>query len=137
MVFETTADPSAININQVHMLMDFTDDRVRVSEIYVLSNRPRPCLWVNQAILMKGPCKLALPAGAENVEFQRSFRSFENFFRPRKCCPRSRAMRIQLPIRPGEGAMNLLVSYELPFEEGMRIAHPVFYETEQRHGCPP
>jgi hypothetical protein len=34
-----------------------------------------------------------------------------------------------LPLRPGDGALTLLVSYELPYSDGARIAHPIFYET--------
>jgi hypothetical protein len=37
-VFEKTTDPEAISVEQVHMVLDFADDRVMVSEIYVLSN---------------------------------------------------------------------------------------------------
>ena len=128
-VFDTTDDPSAININQVHMIMDFREDNVLISEIYVLSNL-EPAVFVGKSgVPEDGTLQLALPAGAENVDFQRSFRSFENFFPASEVIPTEEGYADTMPIRPGDGAMNLLVSYELPFEEGMTIGHPVFYDT--------
>ncbi len=128
-VFDTTNDPSAININQVHMIMDVVNDMVQISEIYVLSNL-EPAVFVGESgVSDEGTLKLALPAGAENVEFQRSFRSFENFLPATEVIATEQGYADTVPIRPGDGAMNLLVSYELPFEEGMTVGHPVFYET--------
>lgn len=128
-VFDTTDDPSAININQVHMIMDYANDRVQFSEIYVLSNL-EPAVFVGESgVSDEGTLQFALPAGAENVEFQRSFRSFENFLPASEVIPTEQGYADTIPIRPGDGAMNLLVSYDLPFEEGMTIEHPVFYDT--------
>ena len=129
-VFDTTDDPAAININQVHMIMDFVDDSIQISEIYVLSNL-EPAVFIGETgVPEEGTLQLALPAGAENVQFQRSFRSFENFLPASEVIPTEEGYADTVPIRPGEGAMNLLVSYDLPFEEGMTIGHPIFYDTD-------
>lgn len=128
-VFDTTDDAAAININQVHMIMDFVDDTVLINEIYVLSNL-RPAVYVGESGNPDdGTFQLALPTGAENVQFQRSFRSFENFLPATEVIPTEQGYADTVPIRPGDGAMNLLVSYELPYREDMAIGHPVFYET--------
>jgi cytochrome c len=128
-VFDSTDDPSGIKIEQVHMIMDFAGDNVSVSEIYVLSNL-EPAVFVGETgIAEEGTLKLALPAGAQNVDFQRSFRSFENFLPATEVISTNEGYVDTVPVRPGEGAMNLLVSYDLPFEDGMQIGHPVFYET--------
>jgi mono/diheme cytochrome c family protein len=128
-VFDTTEDPSAIQINQVHAIMDFMDDKISVSEIYVLSNLG-PAVFVGETgVPEDGTLKLGLPSGAENVDFQRSFSSFENFLPATEVIPTDEGYADTVPVRPGDGIMNLLVSYELPFEEGMTVGHPVFYRT--------
>ncbi len=128
-VYEKTEDPSGINIDQVHMLVDFVEDRVQVNEIYVLSNTQPVVFNGATGIAEEGTVELALPAGAENVEFQRSFGSFENFLPAPEIIATDRGYADTVVVRPGEGIMNILVSYDLPFAEGMTIAHPVFYET--------
>lgn len=32
-----------------------------------------------------------------------------------------------LPLHPGTGVMDMLVTYNLPYEDGMRFAHPLPY----------
>jgi len=128
-VYDTTDDPAAIQINQVHAIVDFTGDQILVSEIYVLSNL-EPALFVGETgVPEEGTLKLALPTGAENVDFQRSFSSFENFLPATEVIPTDEGYADTVPVRPGEEVMNMLVSYELPFEEGMTVGHPIFYET--------
>ncbi len=128
-VYETTSDPTAVNIDQVHMLLDFAGERVLVSEIYVLSNRD-PAVFIGKSgVSDEGTLEIRLPSGAENVEFQRSFRSFESFLPATEVIPVGEGYADTVPIRPGDGAMNLLVTYDLPYEDGMVLEHPVFYET--------
>ncbi len=128
-VFNTTTDPAAININQVHMIIDFVEDNVQISEIYVLSNL-EPSVFVGETGNPDdGTLQFVLPAGAQNVDFQRSFRSFESFLPADEIITTEQGYADTVPVRPGDGAMNLLASYELPYEEGMTIGHPVFYET--------
>jgi cytochrome c len=128
-VYDTTDDPTAININQVHMIIDFAGDRLRVSEIYVISNR-EPAVFVGESgDAESGTLQVAVPEAAENVEFQRSFRSFENFLPAPEVVATDSGYADTVPVRPGDGAMNLLVSYELPFEDGIKIEHPLFYDT--------
>lgn len=128
-VFDTTDDPSAINIDQVHMIMDFANDFLSISEIYVLSNL-EPAVFVGETgVPEDGTVQLALPSGAENVSFQRSFRSFENFLPAPEVVPTDQGYADTVPLQPGQGSMNLLVTYELPYEDGMTVGHPVFYRT--------
>jgi mono/diheme cytochrome c family protein len=126
-VYETTSDPAAVNIDQVHMLLDFADDRLLVTEIYVLSNR-EPAVFVGASGNPdEGTFEIRLPEGAENVEFQRSFRSFESFLPATEVMPTDAGYADTVPIRPGDGAMNLLVTYDMAFEDGMVFEHPLAY----------
>jgi mono/diheme cytochrome c family protein len=128
-VFDATNDPAAIQFNQVHAIVDFSDDKISVSEIYVLSNLGQTVFVGETGEPEEGTLKLGLPSGAENVNFQRSFSSFENFLPATEVIPTDDGYADTVPVRPGDGIMNLLVSYELPFEEGMTVGHPVFYQT--------
>ena len=128
-VFDTTDDPSEIQFNQVHAIVDFTDDKISVSEIYVLSNLGSTVFIGETGLPEEGTLKLGLPSGAENVNFQRSFSSFENFLPATEVIPTDEGYADTVPVRPGDGVMNMLVSYELPFEDGMTVGHPIFYDT--------
>jgi len=128
-VFDTTDDPSEIQFNQVHAIVDFTDDKISMSEIYVLSNLGSTVFVGETGVPEEGTLKLGLPSGAENVNFQRSFSSFENFLPATEVIPTDDGYADTVPVRPGDGVMNMLVSYELPFEDGMTVGHPIFYDT--------
>ncbi len=128
-VFEKTTDPEAISVEQVHMVLDFADDRVMVSEIYVLSNNDAAVFVGKTGDAEEGAFELVLPTRAENVNFQRSFGSFSNFLPATELIETERGWADTIPLRPGEGAMNLLATYEIPYDDGATIAHPVFYDT--------
>jgi hypothetical protein len=74
--------------------------------------------------------ELVLPSGAENVNFQRSFGSVSNFLPAPELIQTDRGWADTVPLRPGEGAMNLLTTYEIPYEDGVTIAHPLYYDTD-------
>ena len=129
MVFEKTTDPDAVSIEQVHMVLEFAEDRVLVSEIYVISNND-PSVYVGETgDADDGVFELVLPSGAENANFQRSFGSVNNFMPAPELKETDRGWADTVPLRPGEGSMNLLATYQIPYEDGVTIAHPLFYDT--------
>ncbi len=128
-VFAKTADPGVVSVEQVHMVLEFAEDRVMVSEIYIISNNDTAVFTGESGDTGDGVFKLVLPSGAENVSFQRSFGSVSNFLPAREVIQTDNGWADTVPLRPGKGAMNLLATYEIPFEDGVTIAHPLFYET--------
>ncbi len=128
-VFSKTADPDVVSVEQVHMVLEFAEDRVMVSEIYIINNNDTAVFTGETGDAGDGVFELVLPAGAENVNFQRSFGSVSNFLPAREVIQTDVGWADTVPLRPGEGSMNLLATYELPFEDGVTVAHPLFYDT--------
>ncbi|MDX1415676.1 MAG: c-type cytochrome [Candidatus Promineifilaceae bacterium] len=128
-VFDQTRDPQAISIEQVHLVLEFVEDRVAVSEIYVLNNQA-PAVFVGASgNAADGTLEIGVPEGAGNVNFQRSFDSFGNFLPASEVIQTDRGWADTMPIRPGESVMNFLVTYDLPYRDGLDFSHPVFYDA--------
>ncbi len=128
-VYDTTDDPSAIKLDQVHMIMDYDGENIQVSEIYVVSNLETAVFVGESGVAEQGTLQIGVPAGAQDVAFQRSFQSFENFLPATEVIPNDQGYVDTVPVRPGSGVMNMLVSYSLPYESNMTVGHPLFYDT--------
>ncbi len=128
-VYDKTTDPAVVSIDQIHTVLDFVEDQVLVSEIYVISNNDAAVFLGKTGDAADGTFELVLPSGAQNVEFQRSFGSSTNFMPATELIQTDRGWADTLPLRPGQAAMNLLITYQIPFEDGVQIAHPVYYDT--------
>jgi mono/diheme cytochrome c family protein len=128
-VFKKTTDPSVVSIEQVHMVLEFVEDRVMVSEIYIISNNDTAVFVGETGDADDGVFELALPSGAENANFQRSFGSVSNFLPASEVIQTDSGWVDTVPLRPGERGMNLLATYDIPYEDGVTIAHPLFYDA--------
>lgn len=128
-VYEQTTDPGVISLEQIHTLLEFAPDRVRISEIYLFNNNSTAVFIGATGSSAEGTVALALPAGAENVTFERSFDDLNSFLPADEVIETETGWADTLPLRPGVRATNLFISYELPYTDGMRIAHPVFYDA--------
>ncbi len=128
-VFDTTSDSEVVSIGQIHMIMDIQNDAVVVSEVYIFNNAADGVYVGASGEASDGTLELVLPAGAENVNFERGYGALDNFFPAPEFFQTERGWADTVPLRPGEGAMNLLVTYTLPYEDGMTIAHPIFYDV--------
>jgi len=128
-VYDTTDDPGAVTIGQIHMILTFTGDGVQVSELYVFNNDANAVFVGETGDFADGVVDIVLPTGAENVDFQRSFGSLESFAPAPEVIQTETGWTDTVPLRPGAGSTNLLVSYQLPYEDGLRLAHPLLYPT--------
>lgn len=127
-VFDTTTDPSAISIAQLHVVLEFVDEnRVRVNELYIFNNDSNTVYVGPTGNPDEGTLEVSLPAGAENLAFQRSFGSLDSFLPANDLVQTDTGWADRIPVRPGTGVLTLLSRYELPYEDGMTIAHPVNY----------
>lgn len=128
-VYDKTSDPAGVNIAQLHVVLQFAEERVQVNELYIVGNAANAVFVGTSGDPAQGVIEVAVPEGAENLMFQRSFGSMDSFLPANDFVPTARGWADPLPLRPGEGALTLLVNYELPYTSGMSIAHPIFYET--------
>ena len=129
-VFESTTSSDSVIVDRIHVLLSFGQDTLRVDEFYVFSN-PTPEVFVGESgIADEGTVRFALPEEAQNIAFQRSFGSMQSSI------PATEVIQLEdgtyadtFPLNPGEAGLNLIVSYDLPFEDGMTVERPLFYET--------
>ncbi len=114
-VYETSTDTSVLQIEQLHVLLDFIDgENLRVAQLLAIAN-PSSNLVIaqqeNQPVL-----EWPLPAAAANLQFQegelggRFVRTADGFGDTRAVVPGSRT--------------QILLSYDLPLESGQEITAP-------------
>lgn len=126
-VYDATDDVAVVSVNQIHMILSFEPDSVQISELYIFNNEGNAVFAGETGNPDDGTVQIYLPAGAENVNFQRSFGSLENFGPAPEVIQTETGWADTLPLRPGDGSSSLLVSYELPYEDGLRLGHPLVY----------
>jgi len=61
------------------------------------------------------------------VDFRRALGSLDNFVPAPEVIQTETGWADILPLRPGTGRTNLLVSYQLPYKDGLLLAHPLTY----------
>jgi mono/diheme cytochrome c family protein len=129
-VYEPTTDPGVVNLEQVHILLSFGEDRVLADEFYVFGNNETAVFVGEDGDPEAGTVRFSLPEGAENVSFQRSFGSMNSSI------PATEVIQLEegvyadtFPLNPGGNALNMIVSYDLPYKDGMEVARPLFYDA--------
>jgi hypothetical protein len=127
-VFDTTSDPSVVAIDRLHMILTFAEGRLMVSELYVYTNLATAVFVGESGDFDEGTVEVGLPTGAENVSFQRGFgTSLDSFIPATEFIQTDTGWADTVPLRPGSGGLNLLVSYDLPYDDGLMLAHPLAY----------
>lgn len=128
-VFDQTQDSAVISIEQVHFVLDFGAEQVQVSEVYIFNNASDTVFVGQTGDAADGTIKINLPAEAQQVTFQRGFGSLDNFFPTQDFVQTGNDWVDTVPLQPGRGAMNLLLTYLLPFDDGLTFSHVLNYET--------
>ncbi len=127
-VFETTSDPAVVTIDRLHMILTFAEERLLVSELYVFSNMESAVFVGESGDFNQGTVAVNVPAGAENIGFQRGFgTSLDSFIPATEFIETGTGWADTVPLRPGPNSLNLLVSYDLPYDDGLLLAHPLVY----------
>jgi len=108
LIFDTTTDDSGLNIDRIHVLVDFPEpDLLQIVEIFIFSNNGE------EAVVAGSPDQPAvffpLPEGAAAIEFddgvlgQRYLKTQDGF-----------GDTVSIP--PGSGVYQVLVYYTLPYQ---------------------
>ncbi len=136
-IYETSSDPSPLEISQVHLFINGAGERVQVGEYQMVSNRgDRTYIGaVDAATGERLTVRVVLPEGAENLNFDgpglgERFVEVEGGFADTE------------PVLPGSVTSEILFGYELPYRSGMRVervfdlpvASVVFLVTEGQFG---
>lgn len=128
-VFDTTTEAGAIFVERVHIILEFGGDQMLVNEFYQFSNQGTTVYVGENGRPEQGTVAVSLPEGATNPLFQRSFGSLQDFLPADDLIPSGRNWLETTPIFPGSTVLSLLVRYDMAYESGMSLAHPVNYDT--------
>ncbi len=128
-VFERSSDPSMVSIGQLHIILQFIDDQVQVSELYQFTQSASTVFVGQSGDPEQGSVHIALPPGARDPSFDRSFGGTESFFPADTVIQTEDGWADTVPLRPGEGTLSLLVRYTLPYEDSLSFSHPLRYDV--------
>lgn len=128
LVFDTTTDSSVVNVDQVHILLNFAGGSVQVDELYIISNRDRFVFIGEAGDPEAGTVKISLPAGATNVNFQRTLGRLDSAIPAPEVIRTADGWADTLPLHPGQSGLSLIVSYDLPYNNGATMDRPVHYQ---------
>jgi hypothetical protein len=128
-VYEQTADPSVVGIEQLHLVIDVVGDEMEISELYTFSNNSTSVFVGEQGRSELGTVQIALPENAGTPLFQKGFGSLDSFVPSEDFTPLNGFWTDTAPLRPGRGALNVLVTYRIPYEDGLTVSHPLPYIT--------
>ncbi|KAA3665276.1 MAG: hypothetical protein DWQ04_01430 [Chloroflexi bacterium] len=126
-VYDTTNSADMINIEQVHSIFNFAGDVLQVTQFYRYNNVGNTLFVGTAGEAESGTVEIMLPTGAQAVTFERGFGSMDSFIPATEIIETEAGWADTLPLRPGAGVMDLLINYNLPFEDGMLFTHPLPY----------
>ena len=125
-VYEQSSDPSALAISRLHLVIDLSGDTVQMSELYAFDNNSSFIFVGESGDPEAGAAKIAAPEGAAPI-FQKGFGSVDSFIPTDDLFFRDGLWFDTSPLRPGQGALNLLAQYDFPYEDGATIRHGLPY----------
>ena len=130
-VYDSTSSADMISIDQVHVILNFFGEQIEVTQFYRFSNIGNTLYVGPTGVAENGTVEMMVPTGAQDVSFQRGFGSMDSFIPANEMIQTETGWADTLPLRPGEGVVDMLVTYVLPYEDGMRFAHPLLYPVER------
>lgn len=124
--YEATTDQSAIQVGRMHVIIDLVGDDLRVSELYIFDNTSDRVFIGSDGAVEDGTIVMPLPLNAADPLVERSMGD--------SMVPTSSSVflldgefRDTIPVRPGVGAQQLMVTYQVPFQDLTTIEHRLPY----------
>jgi hypothetical protein len=116
-IYETTNDLSQVQVDEMHVLFNFAQDGLEVSEIYLLSNLGDRTVTGTLTLDDGQPAtvEFPLPAGADYVFFKPD--SSDRFVKV------SNGFADKAPLIPGENTSQIMVSYLAPYKDEMSYSY--------------
>lgn len=124
--YETTSDPAAISISRMHIIVDFSGENLQVSELYIFDNLTDRVYVGPTGNLSGGTLELPLPEGAVNPVVERGMGD-SMVPTSSSVVPIPGGFLDTLAVRPGPGAQQLMLTFELPYQSQASVSHPLFY----------
>jgi mono/diheme cytochrome c family protein len=119
-IYETTTDTSALSVDQVHMFLQFNSPSVvTVGQLFIFSNNGDKAY----ASSPDHPLDFRLPAGATNLNVQDAQQG-QSFF------PTAQGFSLVWPVPPGQGATQILFSFDLPYPDKLSYQQTMQYPVQ-------
>ncbi|MCD6289311.1 MAG: c-type cytochrome [Anaerolineae bacterium] len=125
-IYEPTQDASGIRIEHAHWFIDFNDRNLLVGELYILSqDGNRTYVGTEEATQGRRiTLRFPLPPGYDGVKVDPDLMG-QRFF------VIDDALVDTLPVLPGQGIRQILLSYKLPYStDKLDLQHPILYPTK-------
>jgi hypothetical protein len=129
-VYDQTTSTDAIAIETLSVVVDFTGDAVEIAELYSFSNNSLSVFVGENGAPELGTVEIALPAQVQNVRFERPLGT-QQVIPAEEVIPTETGYADTLVLRPGARTLNLLVTYQLPYEDELTVAHPLNYRVNR------
>jgi len=116
-IYEATTDLSQVQVDEMHVLFNFAQDGLEVSEIYLLSNLGDRTITGTLTLTDSQPATLEfpLPVGADYVFFKPD--STDRFVKL------SDSFVDKAPLVPGKNTSQFMVSYLAPYGDKMSYSY--------------
>jgi hypothetical protein len=116
-IYETSTDLSQVQVDELHVLFNFAQDGLEVSEIYLLSNLGDRTITGTLTLTDSQPAtfEFPLPVGADYVFFKPD--SSDRFVKL------SDSFVDKAPLVPGKNTSQFMVSYLAPYEDKMSYSY--------------
>ncbi len=120
-IYESTTDASELRVERLHLLFDFPAEGVmQVIELWLLSNTGDRTITPAEG---ETTYEVILPEGATNLRFEDDvlggrYKQTENGFAD------------TVPVRPGSNVVQLVFSFELPYEKRLDFEQPLSYPVD-------
>jgi hypothetical protein len=119
-IYETTEDPAAVLVTQLHLFLTGAGDRLRVGEYYLVSNTGDRTYvgFEGSETGRRATLTFTVPEEAEEL-------SFDGPGLDERYLERETGFADTEPVPPGTATAEVLFSYELPYREGLRVERAV------------
>ena len=116
-IFETTDDPSVVQVDQAHLFVVPAGDRVQIAEYYLIGSTGDRTFVGTSSDAEPAPTTVmfTVPSGAEML-------SFDGLGLGERYIGDATGFADTLPIPPGTATLEVSFSYELDYREGLEIS---------------
>jgi LPXTG-motif cell wall-anchored protein len=119
-VYETTNDPAALVVEQMHMFLEFVNPgTVTVGQLYVFANTSDKTYAADGAGLLQ----FNLPAEAANLDVQNAILD-QDYFR------NADGFGALVQVQPGEVGGQILFSFQLPYSDALSFSQVMHYPVD-------
>lgn len=129
-VYEATSEIDQIGVSRMHVIIDFSGNNLLISELYLFDNLSDRVYVGPTGVPTDGTLELPLPDGAIDPVVERGMG--ESMVPTSSSVYKADGGFVDtLPVRPGMASQQLMVTYQLPYDERhVTVSHPLPYPVQ-------